>query len=235
MASQLIQEMKMQQFQSTINGLESDFLGDINLFLGDLNYRLNTTYSDLNNINVKHQAIGMVETHDQLTIARAEGNFPGYEEAKINFFPSYKMKNDKLEYVNKKNQAPSYCDRVLYRNHSGLPIQEDFYNCLQDVYGSDHRPVALSITVQGFFSPGQYCDVDRLLDFENPQLGYGEIDIMMIDIKDLDYTKVKQLLSTKVEFKPMPLQLRVSFYDCALDTVSTPTIYSQEIKANITE
>ena len=45
-----------------------------------------------------------------------------YEEAKIDFYPSYKMKKAKFEYVNKKNQAPSYCDRVLYKNNSCLPI-----------------------------------------------------------------------------------------------------------------
>ena len=90
MASQLVQEMKMQQLQSTIVGLESDFLGDINFFLGDVNYRLNTTYDYLNNDNVRNQAISMISTHDQLGIARKEGNFPLYEEADITFFPSYK-------------------------------------------------------------------------------------------------------------------------------------------------
>ena len=58
----------MQQLQSTIAGLECDFLGDINVFMGDLNYRLNTTFTEMT--NVKEQAIPMIPNYDQLTIAR---------------------------------------------------------------------------------------------------------------------------------------------------------------------
>ena len=58
----------MQQLQSTIAGLECDFLGDINVFMGDLNYRLNSSFTEMT--NVQEQAISMIPTHDQLTIAR---------------------------------------------------------------------------------------------------------------------------------------------------------------------
>ena len=57
----------------------------------------------------------------------------------------------------------------------------------------------------------------------------------MIDLKDLNITKIKAL--HKIEFKTnlAPLMLRLSFYDCALDTFSSPIIFSREIKANLTE
>ena len=60
----------------------------------------------------------------------------------------------------------------------------------------------------------------------NPQLGYGEFDVMMVDLKELNLTKIKAL--HKVEFRTnlAPLMLRVSFYDCALDTFSSPVIFS---------
>ena len=122
--------------------------------MGDLNYRLNTTYTEMT--NVKEQAIPMIPNYDQLTISRKQGNFPLYEEPKIDFLPSYKMEKGRLEYVNKKNQAPSYCDRVLYRNNSCLEITEDYYRCLDTVYGSDHRPVALCFTVKDFFKTGNF-------------------------------------------------------------------------------
>jgi len=41
--------------QSTIAGLECDFLGDLNFFMGDMNYRLNTSFTEMT--NVKDQAI----------------------------------------------------------------------------------------------------------------------------------------------------------------------------------
>lgn len=115
----------------------------------------------------------MIQTHDQLTIARAEGNYPQYIEPEIKFLPSYKMSKDSLVYINKKNQAPSYCDRVLYKNNSCLEVVEDYYNCLNTVYGSDHRPVALCLTMKDFFKTGNFCDIDRLFDMANPNLGYG--------------------------------------------------------------
>ena len=69
--------------------------------MGDMNYRLNTSFTELK--NVKDEAINMIKTHDQLTIARNEGNYPLYQEAEINFLPSYKMSKDSLVYINKKN------------------------------------------------------------------------------------------------------------------------------------
>lgn len=39
-------------------------MADFCFFLGDLNYRLETTFADLNNTNVKEQAILMVPTKD---------------------------------------------------------------------------------------------------------------------------------------------------------------------------
>lgn len=59
MASQLIREMDLFQIQSDMGGLESDVLADFSFFLGDLNYRLNTTFDQLNNNTVWDAAIPM--------------------------------------------------------------------------------------------------------------------------------------------------------------------------------
>ena len=69
----------------------------------------------------------------------------------------------------------------------------------------------------------------------NPHLGYGEYDVQMIDLKDLNIAKIKTLQKTEFRTSLAPLMLRVSFYDCALDTYSSPVIFSQEINANLTE
>ena len=47
MSRQIVNEIKMQQLQKEICGLESDQAGDFNFYLGDLNYRLKTTFEDL--------------------------------------------------------------------------------------------------------------------------------------------------------------------------------------------
>ena len=59
----------------------------------------------------------------------------------ITFIPSYKMSTSEESYVNKKDQAPSYCDRVLFKKNSTHKHTSDFYICNHNAYGSDHRPV----------------------------------------------------------------------------------------------
>ena len=71
----------------------------------------------------------------------AEGYYPGYVEQPITFLPSYKMSTSEEVYVNKKDQAPSYCDRCLFKSNLPTPWSPDFYRCMHNMFGSDHRPV----------------------------------------------------------------------------------------------
>ena len=116
-------------------------LAEFCIFMGDLNYRLSTTFKELNNEN-RDKALTMVHTkEDQFVSAIEAGYFVNYNEPKIDFLPTYKLKADKLQYVNKKDQAPSYCDKVLFKNNSSLEVVDDFYVGRHDIFGSDHRPV----------------------------------------------------------------------------------------------
>ena len=92
--------------------------------MGDLNYRLNTTFEDLNNSNTL-EALEMVNTRkEQLAASIMDGNYPDYTEPKISFFPSYKMAFTEGLYIEKKNQSPSYTDRVLFKNNSNLEVSD---------------------------------------------------------------------------------------------------------------
>lgn len=82
-----------------------------------------TTFTELTSKGVEKEAIGMIPTHDQLKLAMSQGFYPNYKEMDINFLPSYKMSSTKQgEYVNKRDQAPSYTDRVMYKNNTSLTI-----------------------------------------------------------------------------------------------------------------
>ena len=55
-----------------------------------------------------------------------QNRYPGYIESPINFKPSYKRsKTDQTSYFNKKNQAPSYTDRILVKNNASTGGQDD--------------------------------------------------------------------------------------------------------------
>ncbi len=103
MSRQLVDEMKLYELQQKIPNLDSDQIGDFCFYLGDLNYRLKTSFTDLNNENVRQNAVGMVKSHDQLIEALAEGYYPGYAESQIDFIPSYKMSTEEESYVNKRD------------------------------------------------------------------------------------------------------------------------------------
>lgn len=71
MSRQLVDEMKLYELQQKIPHLDSDQIGDFCFYVGDLNYRLMTSFTDLNNLNVRNDAVGMVKSHDQLIAAMA--------------------------------------------------------------------------------------------------------------------------------------------------------------------
>ena len=74
-------------------------------------------------------------------------NYPGYEEPPITFLPTYKRGRQNNTYVNKKNQAPSYTDRILVRNNTSHETEMKKYDVLDTVFGSDHRPVVLELVI----------------------------------------------------------------------------------------
>ena len=136
-------------------------LAEFNFFMGDLNYRLNSTFNELNDEN-RDKALEMVQTPgDQFHNSQESGFFVNYNEPKIDFLPTYKLALDKLQYVNKKDQCPSYTDRVLFKNNSSLEVVDDFYQAGHDVFGSDHRPVLRAITIKNLKN-SMFANVQRI-------------------------------------------------------------------------
>ena len=64
MSRQLINEMKMQELQFKMPGIASDQLADYCFFMGDLNYRLKSSFKQLNNSNVQQFAKRWVSSPD---------------------------------------------------------------------------------------------------------------------------------------------------------------------------
>ena len=155
--------------------IEPDAVSDFSYFIGDLNFRLNSTYTE--HAREVNRSAQMVEELDQLYLLReSEGIFPDYEEKAITFMPTYKRHTHTNEFVNKKDQCPSYTDRVLVKNNSSCAHQIMHYGAHEEFWGSDHRPVFTLMRV--VTQPQQYMNPLSLLNQETPVQGYAQIKLM---------------------------------------------------------
>lgn len=77
--------------------------------------------------------------------------------------PTYKRNKADSGYFNKKNQAPSYTDRIMFKNNTSTQkIQVLAYNSEENIFGSDHRPVILDVQIGTLLK--QYVDRQLLMD-----------------------------------------------------------------------
>ena len=123
----------LQGFQS-IPDCEADYCH----ILGDLNYRFKTTYTK--HIQQVNHSSEMIPELDELFQERQQGKYPHYYEMPIKFKPTYKRDfQSNIFWVFKKDQCPSYCDRILVKqNCKQSQIKYQSYQCLDEVFGSDH-------------------------------------------------------------------------------------------------
>ncbi len=93
----------------------------------------------------------MLSSHDELHQLKSLGEkYPGYHEEPITFMPTYKCDFAQNNvYLNKKNQCPSYTDRILIKqNDPQSEIKYNRYDANTEVLGSDHRPVYLDLSIR---------------------------------------------------------------------------------------
>ncbi|XXG66219.1 hypothetical protein AAC387_Pa05g3745 [Persea americana] len=113
------------------------------IWLGDLNYRLTSAYSNTHELLQKNDWQGLLEK-DQLRIEQKAGRvFEGWEEGRIFFAPTYKYVANSDRYAvqtaksKAKRRTPAWCDRILWR---GEGIKQMWYGRCESRF-SDHRPV----------------------------------------------------------------------------------------------
>lgn len=128
------------------------------IFLGDLNYRIDMGNSGTNAEFRRVEAMvrgGLwkeLSENDQLLREIQNGRvFFSFQEALSlgHFPPTYRMNKNAQGYSNKKDQNPSFTDRVLFRGHQLQPLHYGTcheLNCLPEIVlkCSDHRPVFAS-------------------------------------------------------------------------------------------
>ena len=121
---------------------EFDYL----FWFGDLNYRVDKEF---------HTAVamldkglyGQLQVCDQLLKEQSANRcFVNFHEGPLSFPPTYRYGRHSNEWSNKRDQTPSWTDRVLYRSFKEVSLvrYEAALNCM----GSDHRPVSAEFLVK---------------------------------------------------------------------------------------
>ncbi len=89
-----------------------------------------------------------MQTSDQFLKAKTLNKYPDYNEGPIYYLPTYKRNKFDSDFHDKKNQSPSFTDRILIKNNTCLGINLNIYNSNEKVLGSDHRPVYSDFSIQ---------------------------------------------------------------------------------------
>ena len=142
------------------------------IFAGDLNYRTSLLRPALSDFQTFPQPTDDVNDpkhfshllkRDQLSREiKAQRTCHGLQEAEINFPPTYKYSDNQRAVADgkdgtvwdwAKHRWPSWCDRILYlvppscKKSENSPIYVHAYSALPLMPTSDHRPVALSLSI----------------------------------------------------------------------------------------
>lgn len=142
------------------------------IFAGDLNYRTSRLRPGLSDFQTFPQPTDDINDpkhfshllkHDQLSREiKAQRTCHGLQEAEISFPPTYKYSDNQRAVADgddgtvwdwAKHRWPSWCDRILYlvppscKKSESSPIYVHAYSALPLMPTSDHRPVALSLSI----------------------------------------------------------------------------------------
>lgn len=142
----------------------------------------------------------MLLPNGQTVFQNLSQKYPGYQEAKIDFKPTYKRNFDDNNYKNKKSQAPSYCDRILFKNNTPYDYVVNFYTCNDFIYGSDHRPVYLSLTLK----KGLPMDKKKVEEVVDVLEKFQKQDV---SINDKIVSNLRYILNYKFQNKYMKLNI----------------------------
>ncbi|XP_038862457.1 phosphatidylinositol polyphosphate 5-phosphatase type IV-like [Salvelinus namaycush] len=153
-------------YRSTSSDVTTRF--DEVFWFGDFNFRLSKDRVGVEAILNQNPSVDMgpLLHHDQLSKEMKDGSiFKGFQEAPIQFFPTYKYDVGCDMYdTTSKQRTPSYTDRILFRNRQVDDIKVIKYTSCSTIKTSDHRPVIAMFQVK--LRPGR----------DNIPLGAGQFD-----------------------------------------------------------
>lgn len=162
---------------------------DYTFWMGDLNYRIDYNY---------YEAITLIDQDNYSVLYEKDQLFHEIKNNKILstfnedlklFKPTYRCLRKTSGWSNKREQTPSWTDRVFYRGYN--PIKTLAYNSIPYCFGSDHRPVYSS-----FLTSAKFWYVPRVLSFDPEEIKLGVIEIQQLSIQYYEETSATHAMVT---------------------------------------
>ncbi|CAD5206506.1 unnamed protein product [Bursaphelenchus okinawaensis] len=165
---------------------------DAVIWLGDLNYRLNSSFSYEEVVHKcnSNNFIGLFH-HDQLKEQqRVKTAFNAFHEETPSFRPTYKFDVGTSTWdTSEKRRVPAWCDRVLYwTKDKTVKLKQVTYESREAVVFSDHKPVCSNFQAE-----------IKKVDKKKRNLVYDEL-LRETDRKTNDLLPSIQVSSTEVSF-----------------------------------
>ncbi|XP_072287988.1 phosphatidylinositol polyphosphate 5-phosphatase type IV [Pyxicephalus adspersus] len=114
-------------------------------WFGDFNFRLNKDRNGVNSIlqhNLEKDMSQLLQYDQLIKVMNGGSIFKGFQEATIEFLPTYKFDIGCDQYdTTSKQRTPSYTDRIVYKSRQKSDIRVLKYASCPLVKTSDHRPV----------------------------------------------------------------------------------------------
>lgn len=134
-------------------------------WLGDLNYRTEKKFDET--VQLLHEKkYDEIIACDQLKKEiKKKRVFIDFKEGNITFAPTYRWERKENIVSNKKEQPPSYTDRVLWHSLDTTSLTQKEYSSAPDMFGSDHRPVFAVFLLQPRLFQSPICQTEKKLCF----------------------------------------------------------------------
>ncbi|XP_065907240.1 inositol polyphosphate 5-phosphatase OCRL-like isoform X3 [Dysidea avara] len=167
---------------------------DMIFWLGDLNYRLNTsaimTAEVIRDYADKFQFHSLLEI-DQLNIERQKQTvFVNYIEGPIDFKPTYKYDPNTDNWdTSDKSRAPAWCDRILW---SGAGIKQIYYRSHHNYRLSDHKPVSALMNAEvRMVHPGKERSVFEEIVWELDKMENDTLPQVQLNQSEFHFPNIK--------------------------------------------
>ena len=184
--------------------IEFDYI----FFIGDMNYRIEEDYNKAVEV-FDAKDYSSLWNKDQLTIQKKQNLImTNFQEAPLNFKPTYRLSKTSSEWSNKRNQTPSWTDRILFKSHKEVQVKQ--YTALENCLGSDHRPVVGSyqVRVMPWFIPEELPPVT-----EDPKFAVIEFKSLSVDFFEAQEVCLVQISFYAPFLQRLPLTPQIEIQD----------------------